>query len=108
MATGREGVQMITVAVLARFEAKPGNDASIQRFFDSGLAIVEGQPSTTMWIAFRIGPTIYGAFAAFANETDRDALLAAGGPKLSREFAELFERPPTFEKADVLKARLPS
>ncbi len=98
---------MVTVAVLARFEAKPGNEAHIQRFFDSGLAIVEGQPSTTMWIAFRIGPTTYGAFAAFASEKDRDALLAAGGPKLSSEFAGLFTHPPSFEKADVLKARLP-
>jgi hypothetical protein len=98
---------MITVAVLARFEAKPGNEAHIQRFFDSGLEIVEGQPSTTMWVAFRTGPTSYGAFAAFADEADRDALLAAGGPKLSREFAGLFVRPPSFEKADVLKARLP-
>jgi hypothetical protein len=98
---------MITVAVLARFEAKPGNEAHIQRFFDSGLEIVQGQPPTTMWVAFRTGPTTYGAFAAFANEKDRDALLAAGGPKLSSDFAELFVRPPSFEKADVLKARLP-
>ncbi len=97
---------MITVAVLARFEAKPGNEAQIQRFFDGGLEIVKGQPATTMWVALRTGPTTYGAFAALANETDRDALLAAGGPKLSREFAGLFVRPPTFEKADVLKARL--
>ncbi len=99
---------MITVAVLARFEAKPGNEAQVQSFFDRGLAIVEGQPSTTIWIAFRTGPASYGAFAAFSNEKDREALLGAGGPKLSREFADLFVRPPSFEKADVLKARLPS
>jgi hypothetical protein len=106
MAEKGQGAEMITVAVLARFEAKPGNEALIQSFFDNGLAIVEGQPSTTMWIAFRTGPTSYGAFAAFANETDRDALLAAGGPKLSREFAGLFVHAPSFEKADVLKARI--
>jgi hypothetical protein len=97
---------MFTVAVIARFEAKPGTDADIQRFFAGGLAIVERQPASTMWIAFRTGPTTYGAFAAFATEADRDALLSAGGPKMSREFAGLFVDPPSFEKADVLEARL--
>lgn len=97
---------MFTVAVIARFEAQPGTDAEIQDFFSRGLAIVEQQPASTMWIAYRTGPTSFGAFAAFATEADRNALLSAGGPKMSREFAELFVGAPTFEKADVLMARL--
>jgi hypothetical protein len=44
---------MVTVGVVARFEAKPGTHAEMERFFHNGLAIVEGQPSTTMWFAFR-------------------------------------------------------
>jgi hypothetical protein len=52
-----------------------------------------------------MGPTSYGAFAAFATEADREALLSAGGPKLSAEFARLFAQPPSFEKVDVLQAR---
>jgi len=96
---------MVTVGVVARFEAKPGTHAEMERFFHSGLAIVEGQPSTTMWFAFRTGPTSYGAFAAFETDADREALLTAGGPKLSAEFATLFARPPSFEKADILEAR---
>jgi quinol monooxygenase YgiN len=96
---------MVTVGVVARFEAKPGTDAEMERFFHNGLSIVETQPSTTMWFAFRTGPTSYGAFAVFETDADREALLSAGGPKLSAEYAKLFAQPPSFEKADVLEAR---
>ena len=96
---------MVTVGVVARFEAKSGTHAEMERFFRNGLSVVEGQPPTTMWFAFRMGPTSYGAFAAFATEADREALLSAGGPKLSAEFARLFAQPPSFEKVDVLQAR---
>lgn len=96
---------MVSVGVVAKFEAKPGTHAEMERFFRNGLSIVEGQPSTTMWFAFRTGPTSYGALAAFETEADRDALLSAGGPKLSAEFAQLFAQPPSFQEADVLEAR---
>src|SRR5271169_3914825 len=99
------GGLMVTVGVIARFEAKPGTRAEIERFFHNGLSIVEKQPFTTVWFAFRTGPTSYGAFAAFESDADREALLSAGGPKLSAEFANLFAQPPSFEKADVLEAR---
>jgi MFS family permease len=56
-------------------------------------------------VAYRTGPTSFGAFAAFATEADRNALLTTGGPKMSGEFSELFVEPPSFEKADVLLAR---
>lgn len=97
---------MVTVGVLAKFEFKPENEAAVERFFRQGLLVVEGQPATTQWFAYRSGPTSYGAFAVFANEEDRDALLSAGGPKSSAENAELFEYAPSFEKVDIVAARL--
>jgi hypothetical protein len=96
-----------TVGVLARFEFRPGRDQEISRFFADGRAIVEGQPGSTCWYAFRLGPTSYGAFAAFASDADRDALLAAGGPKLSAGVAHLFATPPTFDKLDIVESRPP-
>jgi hypothetical protein len=98
---------MATVGVLARFEFKPGNEAEVESFFRHGQLVVEGQPATTLWFAFRLGLTTYGAFAAFANEADRDALLSAGGPQSARTNAQLFERPPSFEKVDIVAARTP-
>ncbi len=98
---------MVTVGVLARFEAKPGNEAAVERFFQEGLPIVQRQSAETAWYAFRLGPTTFGAFAAFADEEARHALLSVGGPVLAERHPELFAEPPTFEMADVLAAKLP-
>ncbi len=97
---------MSAVGVIARFEAKAGTEHEMEQFFSSGLAIVEQEPASTMWFAFRAGPNTYGAFAAFANEADRSSLLSAGGPKLSKEFAALFAAPPKFELV-ILESRHP-
>jgi hypothetical protein len=94
------------VGVVAHFEFEPGNEAFAEQFFADGRLLVEAQPGTTMWFAFRIGPNSYGAFAAFANESDRDALLSSGGPKMAAENRARFSQPPTFEKVDILATRL--
>jgi hypothetical protein len=96
------------VAVLAKFEFLPGHEEEISRFFAEGRTIVEGQPATTGWYAARLGPTTYAAFAFFATDADRDALLAAGGPVLSKTYGHLFAAPPTFEEADIVEHRAPS
>ena len=96
---------MLAVGVLARFEVKPGSDAEVKQFFEGGRVIVEGQPPSTTWFAFRIDKTTYGAFAAFANEEDRTALLSTGGPASSQARAELFTEPPTFELVELLEVR---
>jgi len=93
------------VGVIAHFEAKPGYDARMEQFFREGVQIVEMQPVTTKWFAFRISPTSYGAFAVFDSEADREALLAAGGPKLSIAYKDVFAAPPSFEKIDILESR---
>jgi hypothetical protein len=97
--------EMLVVGVLARFEVKPGSDPEVKEFFKQGRTIVEGQPPSTTWFAFRIDQTTYGAFAAFASEEDRAALISTGGPVSSQTHAELFTGPPTFEMVDLLEVR---
>jgi hypothetical protein len=105
--SGDEGKpDMVTVGVLAQFEFTAIGQVAAEEFFRQGQLVVEGQPDTTQWFAYRLGPTTYGAFAVFASEQDRDALLSAGGPKASRKSASLFERDPTFEKVDIVAARV--
>jgi hypothetical protein len=96
-----------SVGVLAHFEFRPGHDHEIAQFFSEGLAIVTTQPRDTCWYAFRMSTATYGAFAAFASEADRDALLSAGGPKLSASVAHLFAAPPKFDKIDIVESRPP-
>ena len=98
---------MVTVGVLARFEAKFGNEAKVERFFQEGLAIVQRQKASTIWFVFRLGPTTFGAFAAFANEDERLSLLSVGGPIAAQKNSELFVQPPTFQNISIVAAKLP-
>lgn len=99
-------MNMSSVGVVAPFEVADGNDDAVARFFDDGRAIVDvTPPATTVLFAYRLGPTTYGAFASFANYVDRPALLSAGGPQSTRDNAELFVTPRTFEQVDILAAR---
>jgi hypothetical protein len=101
----REEKVVLVVGVLARFEVKPDLEVEVMRFFQDGLAVVNEEPLSTSWFAFRIGPTTYGAFAVFACEEDRASLLSSGGPRSSRKHAELFTQPPTFDLVDLLEFR---
>lgn len=96
---------MFTVGVLGHFEFVPGREDVAEQFFRDGQLIVETQPTGTVWYAFRISSPSFGAFAAFASEQDREALLAAGGPKLSTRNADAFREPPTFSNVDVVASR---
>jgi hypothetical protein len=96
----------VTVGVPATFDVAPGVDERVAAFFAEGLPMVKQQPDSTVWFAFRVNDTTYGAFAAFANDTDRQALLSAGGPQLAQKYHDLFVTRPAFVEVDVLEARL--
>lgn len=98
---------MLSVGVLASFEAKTGNEAKVERFLEEGLATVRQHQASTIWFAFRLGLTSFGAFAAFASEEEREALLSVGGPVAAQTSSELFAHPPRFQKVDILAAKLP-
>ena len=53
---------MVTVALFVRLEAKPGKEAEVENFLNSGLALVEEEPQTTAWFAIRKGPSTFGIF----------------------------------------------
>jgi hypothetical protein len=42
---------MVTVALFARLEAKPGKEAEVANFLRGGLSIVQEEPATTTWFA---------------------------------------------------------
>jgi hypothetical protein len=96
---------VVTVGVLARFEFKVDDESAAELFFRGGKPIVDRQPAATVWFAYRLGPRLYGAFAAFASDQDRQALLSAGGPQVAAANAGLFVRPPSFELVDIVEAR---
>ena len=99
---------MITVALLVRLDAKPGKEAEVESFLKSGLAIVEEEPATTAWFAIRMGPSTFGIFDAFPDESGREAHLNGRvAAALMAKASDLLAQPPAIEKVDVLAAKLP-
>ena len=99
---------MVTVALLVRLEAKPGKEAEVESFLRGGLALVQGEPETTAWFGIRLGPSTFGIFDAFPNEAGRQAHLSGKvAAALMAKASELFAKPPTLEKVDILAAKLP-
>jgi len=99
---------MVHVALLVRLEAKPGKEKEVEAFLRGGLSIVEQEPATTAWFAIRMGPSTFGIFDAFPDESGRNAHLAGRvAAALMAKASELLSSPPSIEKVDVLAAKLP-
>jgi quinol monooxygenase YgiN len=100
---------MVNVALLVRLEAKPGKEADVERFLRSGLSLVQEELATTAWFAIRMGPSTFGIFDAFPDESGREAHLSGRiAAALAEKASELFAKPPTIEKVDIVAAKLPS
>ncbi len=99
---------MTKVALLVRLEAKPGKENEVADFLRGGLAIVEEEPATTAWFALQLGPSTFGIFDAFPDESGRQAHLAGRvAAALMAKASDLFSQPPSIEKVDVLATKLP-
>jgi quinol monooxygenase YgiN len=97
----------VSVGILAKLTAKPGKEAEVEAFLRSALPLANQEEATTVWFALRLGPSTFGIFDAFADETGRDAHLS--GPiasALMAKWQDLLSEPPIIEKVDVLAAKL--
>ena len=99
---------MVKLALLVRLEAKPGKESEVEQFLRGGLAIVQEEPDTTVWFAIRMGPSTFGIFDAFTDESGRQAHLSGKVAAALKEKADLFAKSPVIEKVDVLAAKLPA
>ncbi|AYF86673.1 antibiotic biosynthesis monooxygenase [Pseudomonas sp. DY-1] len=94
---------MIKLALFARLEAKPGKEADVAAFLETGLALANQEATTPLWFALRLSPTTFGVFDAFIDEAGRQAHL--NGPiaaALMANAAEMLAYPPSIEPIEVL------
>jgi quinol monooxygenase YgiN len=99
---------MVTVGLLIRLQAKPGQESEVERFLESATPIVDQEPATTAWFGIRLGPSQYGIFNAFPDEAGRQAHMTGHGAEaLFARAPDLFAQPPTVEPVDVVAAKLP-
>jgi quinol monooxygenase YgiN len=99
---------MVKTALMVRLEAKPGKEKEVEQFLQSGLSLVESEPSTTAWFGIRMGASTFGIFDAFPDEDGRQAHLSGSvAEALMAKAGDLLKQPPTLEKLDVIAAKLP-
>jgi quinol monooxygenase YgiN len=99
---------MIKVALFVRLEAKAGKEADLEKFLEAGLSMANQEATTPLWFALRLGPSTFGIFDAFSDESGRQAHLTGPIAKaLMANAPELLAQAPSIEKLDVLGAKLP-
>jgi len=99
---------MVSVGLYVRLEAKPGKEAAVESFLNSGLTLVQQEPATIAWFAIKMGPSTFGIFDAFPDDAGRQAHLTGRvAAALMANAADLLASPPKIEKVDVVAAKLP-
>ena len=99
---------MVNVGLWVRLEAKQGQQDEVARFLEGGRALVDEEPETAAWFAVRLGPSTFGIFDVFADDSGRDAHLNGRvAEALMGRAEELFSEPPSIEKIDVIASKLP-
>jgi len=107
-APARQPRSTTTVGLLLRLEAKPGRETDVEAFLKSAVPLVDAEPATTAWFAIRLGPSTFGIFDAFTDESGREAHLnGAVAAALMANAAELLAEPPRIERIDILADKLP-
>lgn len=99
---------MVRIGLLVRLSAKPGKESEVASFLASALPLANQEEATPVWFALRLGPSTFGIFDAFAEESGREAHLR--GPiaaALMARAAELLSEPPQIERVDLLAVKLP-
>src|SRR5262245_61453124 len=98
---------MVRVGLLVQLQAKPGKEADVARFLESGLALANQEATKLVWLALRLGRATFGIFDAFADDAGRKAHLAGQiAAALMAKAPELLAQPPQIEQVDVLAAKI--
>lgn len=97
---------MEKVAILARLEAKPGKENEVEQFLSSALALAQAEEETVSWYALKMGPSSFGVFDTFTDESGRQAHLNGQIAKALMENADaLLSAPPQIEMVTLLAAK---
>lgn len=97
---------MEKLGILAVLEAKPGKEREVENFLKSALALAERERETVSWYALKLGPSRFGIFDTFADQSGRDAHLSGEIAKaLFAHADELLASPPQIDQPEILAAK---
>jgi quinol monooxygenase YgiN len=96
----------VTLGILARLEAKPGQGGELAAFLRSGREIAAREDGTVTWYAFKIDDDTYGIFDTFETEADRQAHLNGEIPQaLGQVAADLLASEPDIRPIEILAVK---
>ena len=99
---------MVTTGLMVRLEAKAGKEEELASFLVGALPLVQEEPETIAWFAFRADASSFAIVDVFPDEAGRQAHLGGAVAKaLSEKASELLAEPPRLEQVEVLAAKLP-
>ena len=75
-----EAAMNLEFGLLALVEAKPGKEQEVLSFLEGGRDIVDNEPETKTWYAFRVNENTFGIFDTFETEEGRQAHLNGAIP----------------------------
>lgn len=97
---------MEKVGILAVLEARPGKERDVEAFLKSALPLAQAEAQTARWYALKLGPSTFGIFDTFADQSGREAHLKGDIAKaLFAKADELLAKPPQIQQADILAAK---
>src|SRR5580765_4671636 len=99
---------MLALGLFVRLEAKPGKEKDVAAFLKQGLQLANREASTPLLFAVRRGPSTFGVFDAFADESGKQTHL--NGPiakALLAKAPELLAKAPVIEPIEVLGSKQP-
>ena len=98
---------MLSLGLFVRLEAKSGKEKEVAAFLKQGLQMANQEAATPLWFALRLGPSTFGVFDAFHDESGRQGHL--NGPiakALMAQAPNLFAAPPSIEKTEILGSKV--
>ena len=97
---------MVKYALLARVEAKAGKEKEVEEFLKGALPLAQEEKDTIEWFALKIGPSTFGIFDTFKEETGREAHLSGKiAAALMKHADDLLSSPPVIEKVELLAVK---
>lgn len=97
---------MVTKGLAVKLVAKPGKEAEVEAFLNSGLALVNEEPLTVTWYAVKFSENTFGIFDTFDGDEGRDAHLNGKvAAALMANASELLLEGPSIEKIDILAVK---
>ncbi|RZT85733.1 hypothetical protein EV383_2613 [Pseudonocardia sediminis] len=98
----------VTVGLLVRLEALPGREGDVENFLQQGLGLVQQEPDTVRWFAIRFGPSSFGIYDAFPDDSGRQTHLAGKVGQALKDNTEVLFAEPTVEPVDVIAEKPPA